>query len=46
MLDDIRDVTPEKLKDAIKLKKKETLVLLKSISSSVKPTYWLNNFDG
>lgn len=45
MLEDIRDVAPEKLKDTIKLKKKETINLLKSISSSGKPMYWLNNFD-
>lgn len=45
MLEDIRDIAPEKLKDAIKLKKKETLDLLKSISNTVKPMYWLNKFD-
>lgn len=45
MLVDILDVAPEKLKDTIKLKKKETINLLKSISSSGKPMYWLNNFD-
>lgn len=45
MLEDIRDIAPEKLKDAIKLKKKETIDLLKSMSSTAKPMYWLNKFD-
>ncbi|GIP09501.1 DUF3969 family protein [Paenibacillus macerans] len=45
MLEDIRDIAPEKLKDALKVKKKETLDLLKSMSSTQKPMYWLNKFD-
>lgn len=45
MLEDIRDIAPDKLEDAIKLKRKETIDLLKSISSTAKPMYWLNNFD-
>ncbi|WP_341278982.1 DUF3969 family protein [Paenibacillus sp. FSL H8-0537] len=45
MLEDIRDVAPGKLKEAIKLKKKETLDLLKSMTSTEKPMYWLNKFD-
>ncbi|WP_270170242.1 DUF3969 family protein [Paenibacillus sp. SYP-B4298] len=45
MLEDIRDIAPEKLQDAIKLKKKETLDLLKSLSNTEKPMYWLNKFD-
>jgi len=45
MLEDIRDIAPEKLQDAIKLKKKETLDLLKSLSSTEKSMYWLNKFD-
>lgn len=45
MLEDISDIAPEKLKDAITLKKLETISLLKSLSSTGKPMYWLNNFD-
>ena len=45
MLEDIRDIAPEKLQNAIKLKKKETLDLLKSLSSTEKSMYWLNKFD-
>jgi endonuclease III len=45
MLEDISDIAPEKLNDAIKLKKKETLNLLKTISSTAKSMYWLNSFD-
>ncbi|WP_339190067.1 DUF3969 family protein [Paenibacillus sp. FSL P2-0121] len=45
MLEDIRDIAPEKINDAIKLKKKETLDLLKTISSTEKSMYWLNSFD-
>ncbi|WP_028559916.1 DUF3969 family protein [Paenibacillus pinihumi] len=45
MLEDIRDIAPEKLNDAIKLKKKETLDLLKTISSTAQSMYWLNSFD-
>ncbi|MNW46864.1 hypothetical protein D3C74_241780 [compost metagenome] len=45
MLEDIRDIAPEKLNDAIKLKKKETLDLLQTISSTAKSMYWINNFD-
>lgn len=45
MLEDIRDIAPEKLQDAIKLKQKETLDLLKSLSSTEKSMYWLNKFD-
>ncbi|WP_374021052.1 DUF3969 family protein [Paenibacillus thiaminolyticus] len=45
MLEDIRDIAPEKLKDAIILKKKEIIDLLKSMSSTAKPMYWLNKFD-
>lgn len=45
ILEDIRDIAPEKLKDAIILKKKETIDLLKSMSSTAKPMYWLNKFD-
>lgn len=45
MLEDIQDIAPEKLQDAIKLKKKETLDLLKSLSSTEKSMYWLNKFD-
>lgn len=45
MLEDIHDIAPEKLKDSIILKKKETIALLKSISSSAEPRYWLNKFD-
>lgn len=45
MLEDIRDIAPDKLKDAIIQKKKETLDLLKSLSKTDKPMYWLNNFD-
>lgn len=45
MLEDIRDLAPEKLQDALKLKKKETLDLLKSLSSKENTMYWLNKFD-
>ncbi|MGG4143835.1 DUF3969 family protein [Paenibacillus algorifonticola] len=45
MLEDIRDIAPEKLQDAIRLKQKETLDALKSMSSTEKPMYWLNKFD-
>lgn len=45
MLEDIRDIAPEKLKAAITLKKLETISFLKSLSSTGKPMYWLNNFD-
>lgn len=45
MLEDIRDIAPEKLKGAITLKKLETISFLKSLSSTGKPTYWLNNLD-
>lgn len=45
MLEDIRDIAPEKLQDALKLKKKETLELLKSLSSTESTMYWLNKFD-
>ncbi len=45
MLEDIRDIAPEKLQDALKLKKKETLDLLKSLSSTENSMYWLNKFD-
>lgn len=45
MLEDIRDIAPEKLQDAIKLKKKETLDLLKLLSSTERSMYWLNKFD-
>lgn len=45
MLEDVRDIAPQKLNDAIKLKKKETLDLLKSIPSTMRPMYWLNKFD-
>ncbi|AZS14403.1 DUF3969 family protein [Paenibacillus lutimineralis] len=45
MLEDIRDIAPDKLKNAIELKKKETLDLLQSISNTVKPMYWLNRID-
>ncbi|TYA11226.1 DUF3969 family protein [Paenibacillus faecis] len=44
MLEDIRDLAPEKLQDALKLKKRETLDLLKGLSS-ISPKYWLNKFD-
>ncbi|MBT2765492.1 DUF3969 family protein [Paenibacillus sp. ISL-20] len=45
MLEDIRDIAPKKLQDALKLKKKETLDLLKSLSSTENSMYWLNKFD-
>ncbi|OIB04964.1 hypothetical protein AK95_15255 [Paenibacillus sp. LC231] len=45
MLEDIRDIAPEKLQDALNLKKKETLDLLKSLSSTESTMYWLNKFD-
>ncbi|MBG9941876.1 DUF3969 family protein [Brevibacillus formosus] len=45
MLEDIKDIAPNKLKEAIIQKKKETLDLLKSISNTGKPMYWLDNFD-
>lgn len=45
MLEDIRDIAPEKLQDALKLKKKETLYLLQSLSSTENSMYWLNKFD-
>jgi len=44
MLEDIRDLAPEKLQDTLKLKKRETLDLLKGLSST-SPKYWLNKFD-
>lgn len=45
MLEDIRDIVPEKLQDTLKLKKQETLNLLKSLPTTEKPVYWLNDFD-
>lgn len=45
MLEDIRDIAPDKLMEVITMKKKETLELLKSLSSIADPKYWLNNFD-
>ncbi len=45
MLEDIRDIAPEKLQNALKLKKKETLDVLKSLPSTEKSMYWLNKFD-
>ncbi|WP_405079946.1 DUF3969 family protein [Paenibacillus chitinolyticus] len=45
MLEDIRDIAPEKLQNALKLRKKETLDLLKSLPSTEKSMYWLNKFD-
>ncbi|CQR56998.1 DUF3969 family protein [Paenibacillus riograndensis] len=45
MLEDIRDMAPEKLQDALELKKEETLDLLKSLSSTENSMYWLNKFD-
>jgi hypothetical protein len=45
MLEDIRGIDPEKLQDELKLKKKETLDLLKSLASTEKSMYWLNKFD-
>jgi len=45
MLEDIRDIAPEKLQDELKQKKQETLDLLKSLSSTEKSMYWINKFD-
>lgn len=45
MLEDIRDIVPEKLQDTLKLKKRETLNLLKSLPSTEKSGYWLYNFE-
>ncbi|WP_340025688.1 DUF3969 family protein [Paenibacillus sp. FSL K6-1096] len=45
MLEDIRDIVPEKLQDTLMLKKRETLNLLKSLPTTEKSLYWLNDFD-
>lgn len=45
MLEDIRDIVPEKLQDALKLKKQEMLDLLKSLPATEKSGYWLNELD-
>ncbi|WPP39869.1 DUF3969 family protein [Paenibacillus hunanensis] len=45
MLEDIKDIAPEKLNAAIKLRKKETLDLLKCLPGNETPMYWLNKFD-
>ncbi|MBP2115935.1 DUF3969 family protein [Paenibacillus silagei] len=45
MLEDIQDIAPEKLQDVLKLKRLETLDLLKSIPNTEKSMYWLNKFD-
>ncbi|MEK3903620.1 MULTISPECIES: DUF3969 family protein [unclassified Paenibacillus] len=45
MLEDISDIAPEKLTETFQQKKKETLYVLKSLSTTENSMYWINKFD-
>lgn len=45
MLEDIKNIAPEKLQSALELKRKETMDLLQSLPITNNPKYWLNEFD-